>query len=112
MSGTVGEGKPQEFISPENLGNNPQVVNYCRTFLSIIAGCVTGVLGFTGMYGFLCYLVLYATVSLALCARMKWDLNMYLPGTSVPNFLLECVSGQGMSFMLFWTLSYGLVHIY
>ena len=103
---------PAEFVSPENLGNNQKIVQYSRTFLSIIAGCVTGVLGLTGSQGFLCYTVLYALISLALFMRMKFDLSGHLPGNNLPGFLLDGITGQALSFLLFWTLSYALVHIY
>ena len=100
--------KPAEFVSPENLGNNQKAVHYARTFMSIVAGMVIGVLGLTSTAGFFAYALCYATISGALLARMDFDLPKYLPGISVASFLLDGIAGQGMSFLLFWTLSFAL----
>ncbi|KAI3459197.1 hypothetical protein Pfo_015860 [Paulownia fortunei] len=39
----------------ENMQNNTRIINYSRTFMSIIGGVVAGILGFTGLMGFILY---------------------------------------------------------
>ena len=48
-----------------------------RTFLSIIGGVVAGILGFTGLKGFVFYLLLMALTSLGLVAKAKFSTHTY-----------------------------------
>ena len=42
----------------------------------------------------------------------NFDVKNFLPHVNVGSFLLDQIAGQGLSFLLFWTLAYALVHIY
>jgi hypothetical protein len=48
-----------------------------RTFLSIIGGVVAGILGFTGLKGFVFYSLLMAFTSLGLIAKAKFSIHTY-----------------------------------
>ncbi|WVY93675.1 hypothetical protein V8G54_032763 [Vigna mungo] len=48
-----------------------------RTFLSIIGGVVAGILGFTGLKGFVFYLLLMALTSLGLIAKASFSTHSY-----------------------------------
>lgn len=48
-----------------------------RTFLSIIGGVVAGILGFTGLYGFVFYLLLMAFTSLGLIVKSQFSIHTY-----------------------------------
>ena len=50
---------------------------YSRTFLSIIGGVVAGILGFTGLKGFVFYALLMAFTSLGLIAKAKFSIHTY-----------------------------------
>lgn len=80
--------------------------------MAIVSGGVTGTLGFTNTSGFLVFAILYSIVSVALLTRMDFDVRKFLPATDVKGFLLDGILGHAMSFLLFWTLSFALVHIY
>ena len=80
--------------------------------MSIISGCLLGIAGFTGSYGFLSFFVLYAVVSLGLLIKMGFDVDRYLPKQTARGFLLGGIQGQMFSCVLFWTLMYALCHIY
>lgn len=46
---------------------------YSRTFLSIVGGVVAGVLGLTGVTGFLCYFVIMLLASAGIAVKTKFD---------------------------------------
>ena len=104
--------KKQEMFSIANIQSNSKIVNYVRTFMSIISGCLLGIAGFTGLYGFLSFFVLYAFVSLGLLVKMGFNPDKYLPKQTVHGFVLGGIGGQMFSCVLFWTLLYALCHIY
>uniref|UniRef100_A0A0C9QNJ4 ER membrane protein complex subunit 6 n=1 Tax=Wollemia nobilis TaxID=56998 RepID=A0A0C9QNJ4_9CONI len=97
-------------ISPENLQNNMRVIYYSRTFLSIIGGVVAGILGLTGWKGFIFYFVMMALTSLGVIAKAKFDIHEYFDSWN--RVILDGISGGLMSFVLFWTFAYDIVHIF
>lgn len=48
-----------------------------RTFLSIIGGVIAGILGFTGLTGFIFYFVIMAITSIGLTAKAKFSVHSY-----------------------------------
>ncbi|EFJ28208.1 hypothetical protein SELMODRAFT_231680 [Selaginella moellendorffii] len=97
-------------LSAENVQHNLRIAYYCRTFLSIVAGAIAGVLGLTGVYGFLCYFLVMLCASAGLAAKTRFNTSAFFDSwhrVAFDGFL------QGlMSFVLFWTLVYDIVHIF
>ncbi|KAI7751417.1 hypothetical protein M8C21_011793, partial [Ambrosia artemisiifolia] len=56
-------------FNAENLQSNMKVVYYSRTFMSIIGGVIAGIMGFTGLMGFVVYILVMAITSVCLTAR-------------------------------------------
>lgn len=61
-----------------------------------------------------CFLILHITVNLSILSmKMNSDLHAY---TREKNLLIFLIASDlqkcGMSFMLFWTLFYGLVYLF
>lgn len=48
-----------------------------RTFLSIIGGVVAGILGLTGLMGFIFYFLIMAITSIGLAAKAKFSVHSY-----------------------------------
>lgn len=48
-----------------------------RTFMSIIGGVVAGILGFTGLKGFILYFLVMAFTSVGLIAKTKFSIHSY-----------------------------------
>ncbi|CAN6548442.1 unnamed protein product [Malus baccata var. baccata] len=71
-------------LNAENLQSNMKIIYYSRTFMSIIGGVIAGILGFTGLTGFIC-----------------WN-----------QIILDGFLGGLLSFVLFWTFAYDIVHIF
>ncbi|OQR94047.1 hypothetical protein ACHHYP_01891 [Achlya hypogyna] len=100
-----------EFFSMENMAKNEGVVEFTHTAMSVVSGSLAGVMGLTGVQGFVCMVVLYLLTSGALLAKMGLDVAPYF-NMNVASFLFHGIGGHLVSFILFWTLAYGLVHIY
>ncbi|KAJ1284843.1 hypothetical protein BS78_03G236100 [Paspalum vaginatum] len=98
------------IIHADNLVSNVKSVNYSRTFLSIISGVVAGIWGLTGLMGFVFYFIVMMVASLALLVKAKFSVHTYFDSWN--RIILEGVIGGLMSFVLFWTFAYDIVHIF
>ncbi|KAJ6902754.1 hypothetical protein NC651_020283 [Populus alba x Populus x berolinensis] len=85
----------------ENLQSNMKVIYYSRTFLSIIGGVIAGILGFTGLTGFVFYFLVMAITSVALIAKAKFSIHTYFDSWN--RVVFDGFLGGLMSFVLFWT---------
>ncbi|XP_066309423.1 uncharacterized protein [Miscanthus floridulus] len=94
----------------ENLVSNVKSINYSRTFLSIISGVVAGIWGFTGLMGFVFYFLVMMVASLMLLVKAKFSVHTYFDSWN--RIIIEGVLGGLMSFVLFWTFAYDIVHIF
>ncbi|CAN8265483.1 unnamed protein product [Cochlearia groenlandica] len=111
------EKRSKDFImsdiptfSGENLQNNLKIIQNSRTFLSIIAGVLAGIIGFTGLTGFVFYFVVMMFTSVGLMAKAGFSAELYFD--SLNRVLFDGFLGGLMSFVLFWTFAYDLVHIF
>ncbi|GLT67263.1 hypothetical protein SLA2020_395840 [Shorea laevis] len=94
----------------ENMQSNMKIIYYSQTFMSIIGGVVAGILGFTGLTGFIFYFLVMAITSAGLIAKTKFSVNSYFDCWN--RILLDGFMGGLMSFVLFWTFAYDIVHIF
>ena len=99
------------LISSENMRINMNQIDSLRSFMMIAGGIMAGSIQCVGIYGFLCFLILYVVITIALGLRIKFDFKTYTNMTLMEFALLD-ISKHVMSFVLFWTLSYALVYIY
>ncbi|KAI4311066.1 hypothetical protein MLD38_036002 [Melastoma candidum] len=108
------KGKAKEdldvpIFSAENMQSNMKIIYYSRTFMSIIGGVVAGILGLTGLSGFILYFVIMAITSVCLVAKTGFSVNSYFGSWS--QVVLDGFLGGLMSFVLFWTFAYD-IHIF
>ncbi|KAJ9154634.1 hypothetical protein P3X46_027952 [Hevea brasiliensis] len=99
-----------QTFNAENLQSNMKVIYYSRTFLSIIGGVIAGILGFTGLTGFIFYFLIMAITSIGLIAKAKFSVHSYFDSWN--RIILDGFFGGLMSFVLFWTFAYDIVHIF
>ncbi|KAJ0035233.1 hypothetical protein Pint_24296 [Pistacia integerrima] len=64
-------------FNAENMQSNMKIIYYSRTFLSIIGGVIAGILGFTGLTGFVFYFLIMAIASVGLIAKAKFSIHSY-----------------------------------
>ncbi|GAB2265697.1 hypothetical protein Dimus_000736 [Dionaea muscipula] len=98
------------MFNAENLQNNMKVILYCRTFLSIIGGVIAGILGFTGFTGCVFYFLVMAVTSVGLITKAKFSVPSYFDGWN--RVIFDGFLSGLMSFVLFWTFAYDIVHIF
>lgn len=79
-------------------------------FSAIAAGCAAGILGFSGWAGLLfCVLALAANTGLLLL-KTGGAVEQYFESARALAFV-SLMPGV-MTFVLFWTLSYNIVHVF
>ncbi|CAI7793629.1 unnamed protein product [Closterium sp. NIES-53] len=71
------QSPPAPLFSGPNLQKNLAAVNLSRTYLAIIAGVVAGILGLTGISGFLCYIFVMALGAVGLFIKTGFHINKY-----------------------------------
>mmetsp|Transcript_24686 Transcript_24686/g.74100 ORF Transcript_24686/g.74100 Transcript_24686/m.74100 type:complete len:113 (-) Transcript_24686:34-372(-) len=111
------DGPPEEetmdkkMINRDNMMWNHSAIDGVRSYLIIFAAVATGIVGATSLQGLACFVGAYVAISLALLLRMRGDSERYMD-LGVAHMVLGGAGGYALSFVLFWTLAYALVHIY
>ena len=111
MANGCKRGHPQ-VVSSEALAHNLQTLQYLGAWAAISSGLVAGVLGLESFFG----LALYLLTCLALSAStLTLATNgLFLSSASLVDAwpISNTALSNAPSFVLFWTLSYGLLHVY
>jgi hypothetical protein len=93
------------------LAQNQNIITRCRSLFSAISGSAAGILGLTGLSGFYFYIITSIIMSILL-----WTLKANGQPTryfrSTRQVIWDGVPGGLLSFVLFWTLLYGIIHVY
>ncbi|XP_057381368.1 ER membrane protein complex subunit 6-like [Daphnia carinata] len=90
--------------------NNAMVVEYCRTSMAALGGAAAGILGLTSLYGFVFYIFCAVAIWLLLLLKAGPHWQKYF--TSRSSLLSSGLSGGLITYVLFWTFIYGMVHVY
>ena len=99
-----------EVYAMDRIGWNTRNINFCRIFVAIISGCAAGIMGFTGLMGFVIFLATTMMLSVMLFLKVSFEPR---PFFKKPDDLwTEGISQAMMSYVMFWTLFYDIVHIY
>ena len=93
------------------MAHNLNAVDGCRSYLTLFGAVGAGVVGATGLRGLLFFVGTYVLGSAALLTRMRCNPTDYT-SESLTKFVITGAPGYALSFVLFWTLAYALVHIY
>mmetsp|Transcript_7220 Transcript_7220/g.12189 ORF Transcript_7220/g.12189 Transcript_7220/m.12189 type:complete len:111 (+) Transcript_7220:93-425(+) len=99
-----------EVFALDKIANNSRSLNYCRVFVAIISGCAAGILGVTGLVGFLFFLLSTFVLSAGLYSAMGSDPKPFFKSST--DVWTAGINEAMMSYILFWTLFYDIVHIY
>merc|ERR1712027_194482 len=93
-------------LNMRHVMQNNKALNFARTSLSVLAGIGAGILGLTGLYGFLVSGVLSLYYVLA---ESRSDSKHFLQKSQV---LTAFVFEHLFTYILMWTLVFGSVHVY
>jgi len=99
-----------EVFSFDRIGFNTRNLNYCRVFVAIVSGCAAGIMGLTSIVGFLAFFLTTFLLSVMMYVKMGMQPKPYFKKPE--EVWTEGVMQAMMSYILFWTLFYDIVHIY
>lgn len=77
MAAVVAKREGPPFISEAAVRGNAAVLDYCRTSVSALSGATAGILGLTGLSGFIFYLLASVLLSLLLILKAGRRWNKY-----------------------------------
>ena len=101
----------KNLFDRDAMAHNLNAVDGCRSYLTLFGAVGAGVVGATGLRGLLFFVGTYVLGSIALLTRMRCNPADYT-SESLTKFVITGAPGYALSFVLFWTLAYALVHIY
>ena len=101
----------KNLFDRDAMAHNLNAVDGCRSYLTLFGAVGAGVVGATGLRGLLFFVGTYVLGSVALLTRMRCNPTDYT-SESLTKFVITGAPGYALSFVLFWTLAYALVHIY
>eukprot|EP01126_Amoeba_proteus_P030079 TRINITY_DN2981_c0_g2_i4.p1 TRINITY_DN2981_c0_g2~~TRINITY_DN2981_c0_g2_i4.p1 ORF type:complete len:116 (+),score=18.25 TRINITY_DN2981_c0_g2_i4:71-418(+) len=97
--------------SPEKRQRNENIVKTIRIFTSLVGGCTAGILGVSGWWpGVAVYLLVTLYTSFLLAYKTQFHFTPYFSTTTGP--VLEGLFSGFMTFLMFWTLLYDVLHVY
>jgi len=99
-------------FSDSAIRNNFLAVEYCKTFVSALSGSCAGIIGLTGIIGFIFYfisvIVLWFMVLFKAGSGDKWRRYFRQRDILLTNGIFDGL----FTYVLFWTFLYGMVHVY
>ena len=99
-----------EIYAMDRIGYNTRNINFCRIFVAIVSGMAAGIMGFTGLMGFAVFFLTTMLLSVMLYVFVGMDPKPYFKAPE--DLWTEGISQAMMSYIMFWTLFYDIVHIY
>ncbi len=104
-------GDKKQYIKQDALMFNIKNLELFHISLAIVAGVAAGILGLTSLRGLYLFLVVSVLSIFGLLFKMKFDSGRYMIG-SILQFEFSMLSGQVLTYILFWTFAYAIVHLY
>eukprot|EP01135_Chromosphaera_perkinsii_P005749 Nk52_evm49s359 gene=Nk52_evmTU49s359 len=102
-----------EIYNEAAVAKNMQIMSFSRTMASAAGGVAAGIIGLTNTYGIAFYFVVFLVTSAAL--HLKVEASKKTKDAkfvkSSGDLWLDAFGGA-TTYILFWTLVYGIVHVY
>ncbi|KAJ3719205.1 hypothetical protein C8R42DRAFT_722890 [Lentinula raphanica] len=114
----------QQLLYPPNIQHNTLTLTSIKFLSAVFAGATAGILGLTNLAGFgLFALAMLWSAGCVYVVCCKGKLEKYMPGAVTAKAIngsgwsgvMELVnpgSDNAFTFVLVWTLFYGIVHVY
>ncbi|KAG2174666.1 hypothetical protein INT44_006930 [Umbelopsis vinacea] len=97
---------------PLYMAHNAKTMQFARAGLAAISGSAAGILGLKNLYGFAFYAVNWVLISFLLLAiKTQFKPQLFFKGGAKDIFTDGFIGGL-LSYILFHTFLYGLVHLY
>lgn len=89
---------------------NENSLEQCRTSVSALSGCVAGILGFTSYIGFIFYAFSMVFLSSLIYLYIRNEHRKFF--TTLNHVFIYGFFNGLLTYVLFWTFLYGMVHVY
>jgi ER membrane protein complex subunit 6 len=89
---------------------NENSLEQCRTSVSALSGCVAGIIGLTSYKGFVFYGSSMFLLSMLICVYIRHEHRKFF--TSLNHVFVNGFFNGLLTYVLFWTFVYGIVHVY
>lgn len=100
--------KPAVYSEPA-IRSNFAAVESCKTFVSALSGSCAGIIGLTGIAGFVFYFMSSFILWLMILFKAgKWEMYFRQRQVLLTNGIFDGL----FTYVLFWTFLYGMVHVY
>ncbi len=97
-------------FSEASIRYNDFLLDYCQTSMSALSGCAAGIIGLTGLYGFVFYFICSLFLSMIILLKMGPDSARYF--ISKKTIVTGTLWSGIQTYLLFWTFLFGMVHVY
>lgn len=113
MADPLGEVEPEKriFFRQEALVYNLKRLEMLHIVVAIAAGCIAGILGLTSYRGLILFVIVALLTLLGVLFKMGFSSSKYILN-SLLQLELSMFMGQALTYILFWTFAYAIVHIY
>ncbi|CAG9535521.1 unnamed protein product [Cercopithifilaria johnstoni] len=98
------------IFSEVAMRHNVGVLEYSRTCQAAASGMASGILGLTGISGFIFYFILVVLQALFWEMKANFEWQNYFMSRSL-SLTHSLISGL-FTYILFWVFLYGVVHVY
>ena len=99
-----------QVYSEQAVRYNDYLLDYCQTAMSALSGCAAGIIGLTGLYGFLFYFISSLFLSSLIFVSFGTNVNKYF--LSKQAIVTGTLWSGIQTYLLFWTFLFGMVHVY
>ncbi|CAF1261914.1 unnamed protein product [Rotaria sordida] len=89
---------------------NENSLEQCRTSVSVLSGCVAGIIGLTSYKGFIFYAFSMFFLSFLIYFYIRNEHRKFF--TSLNHIFINGFFNGLLTYVLFWTFLYGMVHVY
>lgn len=101
----------KSLVSGELLMYNMKQLDLVNIVMYLTGGSIAGILGLTGVHGLILFVLITFLIQVGVLIRMGFNTKKYTI-SSIIGLSISAGSAQALTFILFWTLAFALVHIY
>lgn len=102
---------PDQILNESAIRYNDYLLDYCQTAVSATSGSAAGILGLTGLNGFVFYFICSFILSVSILFYLGQNNTKKFFLSKKTIFTSTLWSGI-QTYLLFWTFLYGMVHVY
>ena len=103
---------PNTYVLPDKMNGNFQTLDRIRTFIAVVSGAVAGLLGLTGILGFIFWVVCGYIGTYILSKHIPGPAKEYFPQGSGTLFSVGSILGTVQTFVCVWMVAYDCIYVF